>query len=86
MWELPNLTELNLTHNHFKMLPREIAKLRKSLQVLSLSMNQLFTLPSTFRKLGNLRVLDLSKNTFTQIPKYSLGNLEKYVLPFTLNP
>lgn len=49
--------------------PREIFDLADSLEVLNMSNNQLSTLPDDFGRLKNLRILFLSNNLFTEIPR-----------------
>ena len=60
-FELPNLKELNLSHNKFTDLPESIGKL-STLTKLHVSYNQLTTFPDSFGNLKNLSYLDADWN------------------------
>ncbi len=66
---------LKLSEN-FKVFPREIFELEKSLEILDLSENQLDSLPDDFDRLKNLKILFLSKNRFSKVPEI-LGKLDQ---------
>lgn len=52
-----------------KTFPREIFQLAETLEVLDMTDNNLNTLPDDFAKLKNLKILFLSNNIFTEVPK-----------------
>ena len=85
VWELTNLTILDLSHSTLYALPSGIDKLTK-LESLDLSFNNLYKLPEGFSKLQSLNRLDLSSNEFDAIPTEitQLINLES--LKLTSNP
>lgn len=63
--ELPNLVQLNLSHNHLTYF--RFDRLSENLQVLDLTENQLTEVDSDFPK--NLKVLKLGFNRIKEIPK-----------------
>jgi len=72
LFELYNLTELNLYNKGLTEIPREIGNL-SNLEYLYLYDNNLDKLPTTIGKLNNLRGLWLSNNQLTDIS--SIANL-----------
>lgn len=75
--DLLNLTELDLSHNQFSEIPKEIANLT-NLTRLILSNNKLTELPKEIGNLINLTELDISNNKLTELPK-EIGNLTNLV-------
>ena len=67
LFELTNLTKLDVFGMHLTYLPDEVEKLEK-LTELRLSMNQLEMIPSSVGNLKNLTTLDLSINWLEEIP------------------
>jgi small GTP-binding protein len=67
LFQLTNLTELDLRHNQFSSLPSEICKLT-NLQKLNLWNNRLSDQYSAICQLPNLAVLDLRNNQFKSLP------------------
>lgn len=78
IFQLTNLTELDLRHNQFSSLPPEICKLT-NLQKLNLWNNRLSDQYSAICQLPNLTVLDLCNNQFKSLPPEicNLMNLKK---------
>jgi len=67
LWDLTNLTSLNLGSNQLTQLPAEVAQLT-NLTSLNLGSNQLTQLPAEVGKLTNLTSLNLFNNKLTQLP------------------
>ena len=67
LFELTNLTKLDVFGMHLTYLPDEVEKLEK-LTELRLSMNQLEMIPSSVGNLKNLTTLELSINWLEEIP------------------
>lgn len=74
VFELLQLTELNLSNGQLKSLPKGIAKLQ-NLEMLDLSNNEINSLPETISHLQNLKRLYLSNNRLTNLPE-SISQLE----------
>jgi len=68
IWEMTNLTELDLSANGLSAIPPEIGNLRQ-LVYLNLSDNHLTTLPIQTGKLSSLVGLNLQGNTIEDLPK-----------------
>ena len=66
--QLRSSTRLSLSCK-LKTFPIEIFDLADTLEVLNLSNNKLSALPDDFGRLKKLRILFLSENEFTEIPK-----------------
>src|SRR5262245_49381577 len=67
LWQLTQLTELNLSDNQLTTLPESLGQLTE-LTELDLSNNQLTTLPESLGQLTQLTELDLSNNQLTTLP------------------
>uniref|UniRef100_A0A182NT12 Protein flightless-1 n=1 Tax=Anopheles dirus TaxID=7168 RepID=A0A182NT12_9DIPT len=82
LFELEELTTLDLSHNRLKEVPEGLEK-AKALLVLNLSNNQIETIPpSLFINLTDLLFLDLSNNKLETLPPQTrrLSNLQTLVL------
>jgi hypothetical protein len=66
--ELLGITRLNLSEN-LSEFPMEILELADTLEILSLTNNNLSSLPSDFDKLTKLKILFCANNAFTEVPK-----------------
>ncbi|XP_055529280.1 protein flightless-1 [Wyeomyia smithii] len=82
LFDLEELTTLDLSHNKLKEVPEGLDK-AKSLLVLNLSNNQIESIPpSLFIKLTDLLFLDLSNNKLETLPPQTrrLSNLQTLIL------
>jgi Leucine-rich repeat (LRR) protein len=73
LWQLTQLTKLNLSDNQLMSLPDSLGQLTQ-LTKLNLSDNQLMSLPESLERLTQLTELDLSSNQLTSLPE-SIGQL-----------
>lgn len=67
VFSLPSLRYLNISKNNLQKLPRFPAKGKISLKSLNVSDNKLKALPQSIM-LTSLEILNLSKNSFTEVP------------------
>ena len=72
LFDLKNLTDLNLSRNNIEVIPSELAELT-ALKVFSAEKNEISQLPREFVKLSNLEVLDLSDNKMDNLPDHISG-------------
>ncbi|KAI9278490.1 hypothetical protein BDA99DRAFT_492279 [Phascolomyces articulosus] len=75
---LTSLTQLNLSHNQIRILPKELGNLIH-LRVLNLSYNRIISLPDTIGRLGRLRAFNASYNQLDTLP-VSMSHLDELMV------
>jgi Leucine rich repeat len=74
LWQLKQLTELNLHRNQIQEIPAAIGQLT-NLKKLRLSGNKIRVIPQALSQLANLEVLELGNNQIQEIPVWVLSQI-----------